>query len=289
MLATTVVIPAMPHDQSQAPIATPGDHAVNQGEKDPADVWTPRRLAKAECGAGHPIPANPAVLMYPEVAAESKGHHYNVDVLGIKSPIDPQKTRAMGMNSPLFIGGINVFDSASPPTRGEMRTGPSTGSSEWRDASLGNSGFRPMSLSQEYGEIIPVSLDFSPGEKSMDFENGVQSTASPASSPNINMGKKREFVPATATESGTAKKKAKVQDWLNKNFVNVSVKCDFGGGCTDDHHDLNVVSGGSAGSSHTVHVQASSGGTRTMLDYFRKKSRYMSTTLTLNQINVLKL
>lgn len=260
------------NDKSQAPIATPSDHDVKQGGQDAA-LWTPHRLAKAESGVGFPIPSNPAVLMYPGVAAESSQHHYNVDAMNA-SPTYGRTPPVITHNSPIIVGGVNLsFDSASPPTHGQMRTGPSSGSSEWQDPSLGNSGFKP-NMSQEYGEIIPLSLDFSP-EKTMEHESQSvnPSTATPASSPTV--VKKRELAPAAASPdesvgAGTSyrsRKKAKVQDWLNKTF-GVYVTCDLSNGGVEGHRD---VSGESAGSSSHVRVQASSGGNRTIVDFFNKK------------------
>lgn len=205
----------------QPPCPTQGHHAGKGAARQQrlTDVWTPQCLARAQCGAGFPVPSNPAVTNHPALANPAN-HHYNLDAMAMTpSPVATWARHNIRnvFSSPIIIGGVNINE-VTP----RERFIATSASNSWEDPSLGRSGYRPsQDMLLDMGNVTPVALDFSPaskdgmGDEVADMNPGSQATTLAPASP-VEMKKKRRCEdPDTKSEM---RKKAKVQDWLLKNF-----------------------------------------------------------------------
>ena len=142
-------------------------------------LWTPKSTARAECGAGQPVPSNPAAMYVesPSFLQRSQNGdficHYNPQLVGnlnvYATPVSGEQQHQHNdspiENTPINVGGIKIsLGSASDDRVNPVSQFYGTDSSDWEDPSLGKSGYgkSKSGMSRDCDGIVPISLDFSP-------------------------------------------------------------------------------------------------------------------------------
>lgn len=149
----------------------------------------------------------------------------------IRGPVKSEGVQQSSFNSPLMVQGFQL--AVSDGSVEKATSGLSNSTLEgWNckssdPGSLGNSGFKPRGEGNDWGEeITPVALDFSPAkgmgltpEKKMTLvcdESPVRPKGSVE--PNTSTKRKATDCDIFEDEEEMLERKAKVQDWMNKNF-----------------------------------------------------------------------